>query len=339
MRLIAMIAIRWASIHKRYLDRGRPSLRHFLCLVGMVFFYGCQPSSCLFEPTICPTVPPYTIERLPSPFTELSTQERNQDWGKELHLGKAFARQQDFYRAITCFKRALILIPGRNDARRMEIEYEIFFAYYVANKYQEAIDAYETSHLPRISGDFPAVRELLMALYDVYMQTEQTCKAYQILDQITLLDQCLAAHLKIETAIVEADFPVITETATSDSAPSGLADFLDMYEINTKSVTKAKFLNAVLPGAGYYYVGQKKTALTSFLINALFIGASYQLYERGYIPAAIILTSLEMGWYFGGINGAGMAANEYNLCLYQRLGSDFLNQNRLFPILMIQKGF
>lgn len=204
---------------------------------------------------------------------------------------------------------------------------------------EEAVDAFETSRLMRIPEDFPALKELLITLYDAYIKVDQLDKACRILNHMDTLDKALADNISLETAITHADLPSIAPAAENTPAADSINEFLCTYASQAKSINKARFLNAVLPGAGYYYVGQKKTALTSFIINALFIAASYQLYDRGYIPAAIILTSLETGWYFGGINGAGLAANEYNRCIYEGLGREVLMQNRLFPVLMIQKGF
>ena len=72
-------------------------------------------------------------------------------------MGKAFAREMDLYRALTCFKRAHILIPKSNRERLEEIDYDIFLAYYLGNKYNDAIDAFETSSLMNASIEtFPA---------------------------------------------------------------------------------------------------------------------------------------------------------------------------------------
>jgi hypothetical protein len=141
------------------------------------------------------------------------------------------------------------------------------------------------------------------------------------------------------TAIIEVNLPSLSDATEWHPIGDELQEFLIEYSCNKKSVSKAQTLNAILPGAGYYYVGQKKSGLTSFIINALFIAATYQLFDHGYIAAGIITGSLECGWYFGGINGAGLAAKEYNEQLYQSLGKEFMIQNRLFPILTIQKGF
>lgn len=264
--------------------------------------------------------------------------ERSQDWGRELFIGKAFAKEMDLYRAITSFKRALFLIP-KNHERRFEIEYDIFFAYYVANKHQDAVEAFESSKLINAPDNFPALHDLLIALYDSYMKIDQFERACRILRLIEEFDIDTANHLQLEEAVIEADIPSIVNKANCTNSNETITEFLTTYFTEAKSVSKARTLNAILPGAGYYYVGQKKSAVTSFVINALFIAAAYQLFDRGYIPAALIVTSLETGWYFGGINGAGIEAKQYNENLYGRVATEALRKERLFPILMIEKGF
>lgn len=79
---------------------------------------------------------------------------------------------------------------------------------------------------------------------------------------------------------------------------------IEGYEKHAKSIKTAQCLNAVLPGAGYWYIGQKQTAVTALLVNSLFIGAASYFFVDGNIPAGVITLSLESGWYFGGIYGA-----------------------------------
>lgn len=316
------------------------SIKILLFFGALVFLWSCCSSNkTVIEPLICYVPPQRLIQKLPSPFPPLSIEERRQDWGRQLYLGREFGREMDLYRALTCFKSALFLIPKNNCDRLLEIEYEIFLAYYLGNKYQEAVEAFESSHLITVPETFPALNDMLIMLYDAYIKNDQCERAYRVLGLLGSIDLSTANDLLLETAIEKADFPTIIQAAESSSHRDDVYQFLGDYESQAKSVSKAKFLNAVLPGAGYLYVGQRKAALTSFFINALFIAASYQLFERGYIPAAIITSSLELGWYFGGINGAGLAAREYNERLYECRGRDLLIQDNLFPILMIQTSF
>lgn len=300
---------------------------------------GCHHKSYELEPRISYAPPPRLISKLPETFPELTCEERAQEWGKELFLGRSFAREMDLYRALTCFKSALFLIPKDQCARRLEIEYDIFFAYYLANKYTEAIEVFECGDLIYAPDDFPGLRNLLITLYDAYIKTDQPEKAYRLLCLISKTEPETTRKLALEKEVLEANFCNIVAIAEEFPDRESIDCFLAEYSCEAKSVSKAQTLNAILPGAGYYYVGQKKAAWTSFLINALFIGAAYQLFDRGYIPAGIIVTSLEAGWYFGGINGAGLAAKEYNQRLYSKLAKEMMLEKGLFPILMIQTSF
>lgn len=292
-----------------------------------------------WEPSICYTPPARFIERLPSPFKELSAQERATDWGKELYLGKHFAHEMDLYRALTCFKSALYLIPPSQKERQLEIEYDIFLAYFMGNKFNEAIEAFEESHLFNIDSTFPAYREILIALHKAYLEVEMEEKACNVLKILYDYDESTANELTLGIAVQKFDFCTINDVAPYLPIGEDALQFEADYFADTLSVSKARQLSALLPGAGYYYVGQKKAAVTSFIINSLFIAAAYQLFNRGYIAGGIIVSSLEMGWYFGGINGAGLAAEEFNQALYNNKGREFLLEKGLFPVLTFHMGF
>lgn len=90
---------------------------------------------------------------------------------------------------------------------------------------------------------------------------------------------------------------------------------------------------------GYLYTGQKKTALTSFLLNGLFLAATVELFRNGYPVAGVLTASLEFGWYFGGINGAGLSAKYYNDQLYSSCMQEAMLTENLFPVFLLQKSF
>ena len=312
---------------------------HAILLICVFCTSCCTPDCNTIEPHISYCTPTRLVERLPSPFTPLSPSERAQDWGKELALGRAFSKELDLYRALTCFKRAQFLIPAKERQRKTEIEYDIFFAYYVGNKFEDALEIFENGELAYADANFPAYNDLLIAVYDAYMQIDEPDKAYRIMCLISMINQEVSTKLELESAFLEANIPLMEQIAENVPFSDSIFGFVANYSCNAKSIQKARTLNTVFPGAGYWYVGQKKTAVTSFIINALFIAAAYQLFDRGYIAGGLILTSLETGWYFGGINGAGLAAKEYNEHLYNCLAKETMVQNRLFPILMIERGF
>jgi hypothetical protein len=310
------------------------SLILFACLMTT----GCKTSPCNLEPTIVYVPTERQISSLPSPFDKLSKEELRQEWAKETYIGLNFANELDLYRAITAFKRALILLPASKADRRLQIEYNIFLCYYFGQKYQEALLYYDSSHLGTAACEFPPYRDLLIVLFDCYYQTGQEEKAELIREKLHGFDPTAADQLLLSTSIQEANFCLLDELKSSICDDS-IDMFLTDYNLKALSVSKAKTLNALLPGAGYYYVGQKNAAATSFLINALFAWGTYAFIKNGYYAAGIITASLESGWYIGGINGAGLAANEYNERLYETSAKNVMIDNKLFPVLMLKASF
>lgn len=305
----------------------------FSFFLSLLLLSGCAVNSTCFEPSIvyCPSG--RTLEKTFSAFQELREEERVADWAKELFLGLEFAKEFDLYRAITCYKRALYLAPAD---KQFEIEYHIIEAYFLGLKYEELIEFYETHTLANTSLEFPALKELLLMLYQAYLETDRSEKALRIQCLLETIDQNLASKLTEYEIFTSADFCALERLAEDDES---LICWMSSYKKEVKSIRKAQFLNAVFPGAGFYYVGQKKSGITSFVINALFTYAAYQFFDRGYIAAGLITTSLEMGWYLGGINGARLAANEWNERLYEVKAKDYMIQKRLFPVLMFSHAF
>lgn len=306
----------------------------FACLL----MAGCRTAPCVLEPNIVYTPCKKQISSLPSPFDKMTNAELKQEWAKEVFIGLHFANDLDLFRAITSFKRALILLPNSKQDRRLQIEYNILLCYYLGQKHQDALCYYTESHLDTANASFPSFRDLLIVLYDCYYQTSQPEKAELIRKKLLEIEPETADRLLLSVSILEADFCLIEEMKEHLCRES-MDQFLIDYSLQKLSVDKAKTLNALFPGAGYYYVGQKNAAVTSFLVNALFTWGAYSFFKNGYIAAGLITASLESGWYIGGINGAGLAANEYNQRIYETAAKEMMIKNQLFPVLMLEASF
>ncbi len=321
---------------KAILQRG---YRYPFCILVLTSLLSCQTPYVSLEPTIQYATSPRLISSLPSPFEKLTTEELNTPWGKELYIGLCFARELDLYRAITALKRALILLPASQSSRQLQIQYSLFECYYLGQKYSEALEIFDHSQLITLAETFKGFKDLMMMLFDCYHQTNQPEKAEKVYQLIDQYDADIGQNLLISTAFQEANLEAIRTLSANHSNQAQLEHFVDFYQAHKKSVSIARLLNGLLPGVGYYYVGQKKTATVSFVINALFLGATYLFIKNGNYPAGIITASLESGWYIGGINGAGLAAKEYNERLYEVNAKETMIQNRLFPILMFGTSF
>lgn len=323
----------------------------FLCAFILVCS-GCHPPTTDLQPYI--QQPPHPKEMFrntrspyepsgfsdePSPFPPLSEAEKATDWGKEYWIGLRFAADFDLYRAITDFKRALLLLPESAQERRMEIEYQIALSYYFGKKYQETIYQFESSELSKADATFPAFPDLLLMLYDCYHELGNEVQGGHILSLIDQFDPLKAEKLRILNSVKKVDLASLYEVGCSDPKRSYLETIVSNYRRDALSVKKAEMLNALLPGAGYWYVGQRETAITSFVVNSLFLAAAACFFHYDNIPAGIITLSLESGWYVGGIWGGGLAARYHNERVYESYADKITAKENYFPQMMIRYSF
>ncbi len=305
----------------------------FFCLLLLLFStFGCSKTVTQIHPKVECQVQDRALTSLPSAFPPLLPYEENEDWGKELRISQHFFHDLDLYRAISTLKRASILLPPANIARRAEIDYNILYCYYLGKKYQDLVDEFDRSSLRRSDATFPAFRELLIMLYDSYRILRKETEKEQILQLIQTHFPELSVKMAAASALLEGDLDFIKKKPA-------LAPFFSRYEREKKSAQKAQLLNALLPGSGYYYLGLKRTAVTALLMNGLFIAATYEFFHRGYIAAGIITASFEAGWYFGGIYGSAEEAKFYNERIFEKNATPYMSQEKLFPLLMLRYGF
>ena len=70
--------------------------------------------------------------------------------------------------------------------------------------------------------------------------------------------------------------------------------------LRLKNPTLAGILG-VVPGLGYLYDGYPQTALSAFIVNALFFWGTYEAFDHGNEAVGVILGFFGFGWYVGNI--------------------------------------
>ena len=303
-----------------------------------LLFAACYRVPDRIEPRVSYQLQDQYFQHLTGAFPPLTPEERASDWGKEYLIARTFAAELDLYRAVSTFKRAEILIEGRKE-RKVEIEYDILLCFFLGKKYTDAISAFERSDLAHVDKTFPAYHDLLLVLYESYREVGDPEKQAKILELIEKTFPDASEELKVSLAIRGGDLSKIREFACGFQSPSYLDNMLGSYQQQKKSVAAAQALNALFPGAGYLYIGQRTSAFTAFFLNSLFIVAAYEFFHHGHTAGGIITTVFESGWYFGGIYGAGEEAKYYNERIYERSAAVILNEHKLFPILMLDHAF
>jgi len=303
-------------------------------LFPLVFLVGCQKRVEKIEPQIHAVVQEGYLRQLPSPFAPLTEAEMSAAWGKEYQIALGFAHELDLYQAMTGFKRAFFLAPADAVERRLELQYNILLSYYLGKRYADVVYTYEKSELRSLGASFPAAEDLLVMLYESYLQAGEGAKAAQMLEHLKTHFPKTQEKLVLSTALKQADFATLERS--SDPA---VQDLLTQYDGEKKSVKQAQTLNALLPGAGYAYLGQKQSAVTAFFLNGLFIAAAYHFFHKGHLAAGIVTSGFEMGWYIGGVNGAKEAATLYNERIWERQATPLMNRQGLFPVFLLHYGF
>lgn len=312
----------------------------FVFLLGLLLLQvSCRSSHEKIEPQVQYIMQSGYLKSLPSPFPPLSESEKEEAWGKEYQIGLAFGKQVDLYQAMTAFKRAEILVPPQEKERKLEIQYYILFSYYLGEKYQDVVYTFDHSDLRYADTKFPAFSDLLLILYDSYQKLQQTTKAQGIAKLIEQFYPEEAKKLKISSALWKGDIQEAKELQASYPEEKYLQNIVTTYEKEKKSISKAQALNAILPGAGYLYLGQKQSAVTAFLLNGAFIAAAYEFFHHGNTAGGIIFSSFEVGWYLGGIYGAKESGKLYNERLYEKITAPVMQHEKLFPVFMIQYAF
>lgn len=231
------------------------------------------------------------------------------------------------------------MLPKEADKRQSEIDYEILLCYYLGRRYEEAEATFRQSGLSQVGPDFPAYRDLLTILYEVYGKLGLPEQAAQILELQKQHDPTIYEGLVLSSALEKADLSALRCWNGESAYSPSLQQMLHCYDASKKSPALAQWLNGIIPGTGYLYLGQRQTAMTAFLVNGLFIAASVQFFRHGYTAAGIITASFEAGWYFGGIAGARIETTRYNERMYERCATPFMNQRGLFPVFMLQYSF
>ncbi len=291
------------------------------------------------EPQVNYAVQDRYLQNLSSPFKDLSQSEKNEPWGHEYLIADAFAKKLDLYRAISTFKRAEILMDKDESSRLLEVQYLMMLSYYLGKKYDDVLETFQTSNLSQVDTTFTTYHDLLLILYETYRKTDQTENADYILKILEHSYPDTAKKLTLSSALLDGDIEEIEQISKERPKDKSLVELIKNYELEKKSIGKAKTLNTFLPGAGYLYVGQKQSAITAFLLNSLFIAATVHFFNKKEYAAAAITLSFETGWYFGGIYGAGESAKLYNERIYEQNAYTVLSEQKLFPVLMLNYGF
>jgi len=249
----------------------------------------------------------------------------------QMRFGAAFMAEGEYYRAITEYKKYLILFPdGRQSDSAL---FQTGRAYYLGLEYDSAAKAFA-----ELRSRFPASHHAVEAAY-----LEGVCNA-----RLNRLDKAAAAFeaaavsktaaavqpkARLGRSLVEfdrdnlegtsnelqrflVDFPVDPRAGNVQTALSLLPQD---GQLPRKSPLAAGILAAIVPGSGHMYAGHYGDGATALLLNGLFItGTVVAIRQENYAVAGIVGV-IGLPFYVGNIYGAANAATKWNLSVRRAL--------------------
>ncbi len=275
------------------------------------------------------------------PFTPLSASAHAADPEEADRLftfADQLATEEDYYRAITEYKRFLSYFP--DDIRVPLCRLRIALSYQKGGKSDQAVLELET-----LGKDFPGSATAEEASYQIgrtYFGARRFDDARkadeEFLRRFPASRHHDAAQARLGWSLVNlGSYEPAAQAFASVSRKSVYGPFADDLArelsagvtIPRKSPVVAGFLSALLPGAGQFYTQRPTEGATSFLLNGTFIWATVELFNRGSEVAGVLLGFFETGWYSGGIFGAVNDAHKFN----RKAQKDFVEglQNR-YPL-------
>lgn len=246
-----------------------------------------------------------------------------------LHFAETLESEGHYDRAITEYRRLLIYYP--NSSYQKQAMKSIFDCYYKAQQYLTAIHwgqdfiskdlnsevEMEIKFFIGASyfklGNFPLARSYF---------TEVSSTDNGVLKEKSLVLQGLSYAKEANWEDAEKTFATITtDSRFSDNARRCEELSQDGKKLGLKSPTIAGVL-AIIPGLGYLYDGYEQTALSSFIVNGLFMWSTFEAFRNDNQSIGTLLGVLSFGWYAGNIYGSVMSAQRKNM----KLRSDLLKK-------------
>jgi len=243
----------------------------------------------------------------------------------QLKIADVFLEEGEYYRAVTEYKKFLILFP---DSERVDyVLFQTGRAYYDGGEFESsrrsfrsvrekypgspyALKAYYFEGLSEWKLDKPKeAKTLFEDLAEAFPDSEYAPPALAAASLAALDREDIGAGKKgLEQFCLR--FPAHPQI---EKVREALLLFDDYEKLPRKSPLLAAVMSALLPGSGYFYAEHYGDGLTAFLINALFIAGSLTAVHQENYAVAGIAGGLGLPFYVGNIYGSANAAKKWNL--------------------------
>jgi len=241
-------------------------------------------------------------------------------------FAESLFRESDYETAATQYRLLLHVQPGFELAQRSKIK--IALCYILLARFNEAQSALEEmlrDESMRASWD-----ELFLWRAQCFLNSKDYLSAHERLAALSCDAQSedirdYASYLLAWTYLSRGDSGsaqriLATLSACARKAPAlsgvemkALAEAAsDAKSLRRRSPAAAGVLSACLPGAGHFYCNRYRNGCVALVLNAAFIGASVESYDKRIYVAGGVASSVALIFYSGTIYGAVNAAHRFN---------------------------
>lgn len=250
-----------------------------------------------------------------------------------LHLADSFADEQDYYRAITEYKKVIFLFPKYE--KLDWVHFQIGKMYYEGGRFAQA----KSELIPLTESKDEKLQFLSLNYIALsYYENEEYSNAERLFNQlkekengkIYALDytiysgMALAGNRNFEAAFhtmenAKKDWSAKIDTKNTVSARYGtffekaLPLLDDARKLSTKSPFWATFFSILLPGGGHFYLGEWDTGIVSFSLVGAAAFLAYDGFMRNSMVQSILFTTFATGAYIGQAYSAYRSTRKYNV--------------------------
>ena len=229
----------------------------------------------------------------------------------------------DYYRAITEYRRLVFHWPDHPLA--FESRYRIGRSYLQGKDPDRAIVEFQDL-LTENPENIDASRTHY-ALAKALFYSEKWLLADNQLERMRINPQiaysrlwCYLKPRNIESAL--SIWENLSLEVLADDIPANMQPILqDLHSLRAlpqKNPRLSGVLSAIVPGLGQAYSGRPRNALTSFLLNGLFIGAIAVAVDQKHYETAAVVGFFELGFYSANIYNAVNDAHKVNQIAYEK---------------------
>jgi tetratricopeptide (TPR) repeat protein len=249
----------------------------------------------------------------------------------QMRLGDAFMAEGEYYRAITEYKKYLILFP--DGSQRDSALFQAGRAYYLGLEYDAAVQAFNELRSRFPDSSHAGEAAYLTGVCNARLKRpDKAAAAFEAAAGTTTAAE-IAPKARLGRSLLEfdrgnmngtrseleqflADFPV---DQRSGKVATALTLLPHDRELPRKSPLAAGILSAIIPGSGHVYAGHYGDGATALLLNGLFITGTVVAFRQENYAVAGIVGVIGLPFYLGNIYGAANAATKWNLAVRKGL--------------------